>query len=228
MSRNLRLVFEIPARDAICLLIAKYILLAFLVLIGIIIGTILFVPLYYELDAAWDQLPDELHFSLRNCIYGINFNWQNRTLRYHLLFFSRSVDLGNNDTAPAKKPARKLSKMRPRLDLIRDLDCRNAIRRMVLNLWRTMRPQQMFIKAWIGFDEPHYTGWLMGLISVLSNFNNAFRIDVTGVWDEPCFKGEFKATGRFFPARLLGQVLIFIMHPKIRPAIKQLRLIPAP
>lgn len=219
-------------REAIYLLIARYILLALLMLIGIIISVFLFVPLHYKLDAAWDQLPDKLNFSMHNCIYGINFNWKSQTLKWHLLFVNRSINLQDKGTTKqqSEKPSRQSlnTLFRPLLNLARDLDCRDAIRRLAVNLWRIIRPQQMTIKAWIGFDEPHYTGWLMGFLGILQSLNHDVQIDVTGVWHEPCFKGELKATGRICPARLLGQVFIFIMHPKIRPAIKQLRLIPAP
>ncbi|CFX02055.1 Protein of unknown function DUF2953 [Syntrophomonas zehnderi OL-4] len=224
------LAFEIMVREAIYLLIARYFLLALLGLIGII-SVLFFVPLHYKLDAAWDQMPDKLNLSVRNCLYGISFNWKSQTLNWYLLFVKRSINLDDKGTVKqqSEKPYRQSLKtfFHPLLNMARDLEFRETIRRLAINLWRVIRPQQMTIKVWIGFDEPHYTGWLMGILGILQSLNHVFKIDVTGVWHEPCFKGELKASGRISPARLFGQVIIFIMHPKIRPAIRQLHLTPA-
>lgn len=228
MSVCFGLANEILAKEATRMLAVLYIFLSGLVLLLVLLLSCLFIPLSYKLEIVFEQ-PVKLSFSLRNCGFGLKADRESQILNWHLLLFKWNLNLKKKSSANQPACQGTLPQSNPTftgkrlLNLVLDSGWRDLIWHLFEELWRIVQPNQMIIKARIGFDEPHYTGWMMGLAGILQRQNSCYRIDLEGVWDEPCMEGQMVISGKFCLAELFWQLLKFLLQPKVRSSIKKLR-----
>lgn len=217
-------------KEEIYLYIFLTIILACLIIILALILIVLLVPLNYKLELVINQPLPQINFSLANCCYGLQFIKKDKSVILQLKLWGFNWPLkqlssvNTPDHPVGSAPTRKSSfspRLMQRLALYSNL--MHPIGELIKGIWCIIRPQNMIIKARVGFAEPHYTGWLMALAGILQAMNHAYRIELEGVWDEPCIEGALILTGRLILAQILWQLLKFFLKPEIRATYKLIR-----
>lgn len=206
------------------------ILLICLLFILSLVLLVLIWPLSYQLDLSYRQSVLQFSFTLANYCYGLLFKRQDQqTVMQAKLFgfirpFARSTAPNKADPAP-EPSAEPPTARRPGFikTIIKNRTLKPALLDLAQGIWKVIFPRKMLIKARIGFSEPHYTGWLMAVAGMLQAASPSYDIQLEGIWDEAWLEGEIIISGRIMPARLLWQILKFIIKPEIRSAYKRLR-----
>ncbi len=205
-------------------------LLAVIVTILILTLVLLFIPLKYDIDLNFRQLPMQFSFSLHNFCYGCKIRRIDGEMHWHFLLLGFGVPVTHKTTSKesAQQPSNPKTDKEPFspafwLQSILDSDWRKQAWQLTTELWGIIRPHKILIQARVGFDEPHYTGWMMGMAGILQRQSNSYRINIEGAWDEPCMQGELSLSGRVIPAMVIGLLIKYILRPKIRSYLRQMR-----
>lgn len=203
--------------------IVLYIFLAVIILAGLLLSAALLVPLRYELQARADGLHLEFSFTLRCFFYGLYAGFQDSRFDWYGIISGRKINLNkaSSPETPTEKSSQPRAKKSSPADHFRNITP-ERIWHLLQKLWPILSPHYLMFNARIGFDEPHYTGWLMALAGFLQRQNSSYSIHLEGVWDEPCLEGHIMVAGKFCPAALVWQMLKF-MQPEIRLYIKSCR-----
>lgn len=89
----------------------------------------------------------------------------------------------------------------------------------LVKLWRRFKPEEIFIDAIIGFDDPMYTGYLCALHSEFSYLFAKDAIRLQPVFDEQRIEGKVLIRGSIWIFYFLLLAIGFIMSSPIRKII---------
>lgn len=133
----------------------------------------------------------------------------------------------NRSYAPrAEKTPRSQAVRSPCLKKIARMADR-ALLHQIIRLGRRLphltRLRTFRLEGRIGFREPHYTGWLMGLLALLNGLFPGAAIHLEPVWDDFCAEIHLTIAGSLnllFVTAVLAQ---FLSQRSVRDRIKLLR-----
>lgn len=191
-----------------------YIVVILLLLFLFLVIFILLVPFRYRLEGGYDTSPWFI-FNIR-CSPAFIFDgkWdeaENKDFKARLVLFGIPIKIdpqkmGKKDQTVIKKTKSNKKKKKKLASVTAILDKEFRRRGMVLikDLLRIVKPDQLSIKGKIGFEEPHYTGWLVAFSNSINySCQNTF-IDL-----EPVFEEEYLAVESILKGRVqLGLIIV--------------------
>jgi len=203
-----------------------YLLLGIILLILFLLLLVLLLPIQYR---AQGQLQENYHLSLRvGCgflyraaadIYKSQRVFSLRLLGIRIPMKSRSQPQ-KSDQVKAK--SRKTS--RPSSSGLKSVLNRELFREALNLLTRSfhhIKPSRFYLQGCYGFEEPHFTAWMLPLIGLVNGWDSVVQIDLLPVWDEACVDMELDIQGRIVPAALLLFILRLLISKPVRRIIKE-------
>lgn len=201
-----------------------YIVGALLLLLLFLVFFILLVPFRYRLQGGYDSRPWFI-FNIR-CSPAFIFagKWdeeEKKALKARIILFGIPIKIDphkmwKKEEKEQLKANNKKKNGMAAITSILDKEFRRRGIKLVRDLINILKPDQFSIKGKIGFEEPHYTGWLAALINSI-NFScqNTF-IDLEPVFEGEYFAFEFMLRGRIRLGRMLIKVGWFFFVNRIR------------
>ena len=85
-----------------------------------------------------------------------------------------------------------------------------------IDIINIVRPKFMRISGKIGFDEPHYTAWVLAVTSSLSPLIKSLTVDVSLVWEEEYLEFDAELAGRFVVFAILWKAIQLMLAKPTR------------
>lgn len=202
-----------------------HILLIIILLVLLLLILLLFLPIQYSLQG---QLKEDYHLVFR---VGCGFLYQvttniirgNRLLAFRLM----GIRLPVKDS-PASQESRKTKKKyrshsRPSRRELRSVLNRELFQEALSLLSRSylhIKPSRVYLQGCFGFEEPHFTAWMLPLIGLVNGWDSAVEINLLPVWDEACLNIDLEVQGRIIPVLLLLFLLQLMISRPARRIIK--------
>ncbi len=205
------------------LIVLLYILGSLLLLLIALLLFILLIPIRYSFNGGYKNHP-WLSFSLRcSPAFIISGAWneqENKLLKTRFTLLGIPI---NFDPQKFKKKEKKDKPKRDRkkkklssvlIVLDRDLQARGFA--LIQDLLYILMPDQLSLKGKIGFDEPHLTGWLAAVTSILDYCCKETLIELEPVWDEEYYELEGIFNGRIRVGVIVVKVGWFLLKLRAR------------
>ncbi|MFZ5946292.1 MAG: hypothetical protein ACOYVD_19555 [Bacillota bacterium] len=141
-------------------------------------------------------------------LLGFTFN----TFSYH-----NKRDAINNEMTPTlnkKKSKRNNSRKNSSLilkEMLDNIPFFKTILKTGVDIVNIVKPKIFTIKGRVGFDEPHYTGMLLGMLSLLPVVNKNFVIDIQPSWQDQSLEGGIEAAGRIVLLIIAAKILKLLL-----------------
>jgi hypothetical protein len=207
----------------IILTVLLYLLLILLALLLVIVLFILLIPFRYRAQAGYDQKP-WFDFWVR-CSPAFIFKgtWDERhgkPFKFKFILFGIPISInhkkaGEKDQAEKeeKEPGKKRSKT---LSSIFDQDLRRSGLALAADFLNILKPDLLYLKGKIGFDEPHLTGWLVALTNSFKYSCRKTFIALEPVWEDEFYEFEVLIEGRLKVGLILVKVgwFFFKLHTR--------------
>ena len=199
--------------------------LLFIILLVLLLLVMLLLPIQYRLRGQLEE-DCQLDFSI-----GCGFLYQmaaviereNRFFIFRLLGIrlpikNRPKSLEWPETKEKYRKKSKLSRRDLRLVLNREL-FQGALN-LLGRSFRHLKPSRIYLQGCYGFEEPHFTAWMLPLIGVVSGWDSAVQIDLLPIWDQAYVDIDLDIQGRIVPGILLLFLLRLLLSKPVRRIIK--------
>ena len=206
--------------------ILMYIVGALLLLLLFLALFILLIPFRYRLEGGYDSRPWFI-FKIR-CSPAFIFDgkWdeaENKDLKARIMIFGipfkidlQKIGKKNQTEDKKEKNIKKKKKGTAAITSILDKEFRKRGTALIGDLLRILKPDQISIRGKIGFEEPHYTGYLAALTNSINySCHNTF-IDLEPVFDDGYLAIELMLKGRIRLGLILVKVGWFFFINRIR------------
>lgn len=91
---------------------------------------------------------------------------------------------------------------------------------LLYDILRILRPDKIVLKGKIGFDEPHFTGWLAALKSLINAFSSGGWFDLEPVWQEEYYELSFFVEGKVVMGAVALKAARFMLARRTRKFMK--------
>lgn len=198
-----------------------------LLMIVILLLVIILVPYRYAVEG--NNVEKNIRFSIV-CLFGIlkisyskNFNQEDQLT---LSIFNKSRPLlikGSKESKDKKTQKEKKTKEEKKSYKKWNTYINKAVVGKIIDalakLWRRFKPEEIFIDAIIGFDDPMYTGYLFAFYSEFSYLFAKDAIRLQPVFDEQRIEGKVLIRGSIWIFYFLLVAIGFILSSPIRKII---------
>lgn len=202
-----------------------HVLLILILLVLLLLVLLLLLPIHYRLQG---QLKDDYQLGLSlGCGFlyqmAANIDRENRLFVFRLLGIR--LPIKNRPKSPELPQTKEKSERhsKPSLRELRSVLNRELFQKALHLLSRSLRhlkPSRIYVQGCYGFEEPHFTAWMLPLIGLVNGWDSAFEIDLLPVWDDACLDMDLEIRGRIIPGLLLLFVLRLLISRPVRRIIK--------
>lgn len=192
-----------------------------LILLGVLLAAIIFVPYHY--GAAGDSKADlQLQGSVSWLFGGVKISFgkysgQNSEVKLVLLGLTKKLNIAKakKKKDSTKDKTKKDKKHRDWRKLLKK-DARRKILDTLARVLKHSGPQTLMIKARIGFSDPMNTGLMCAFLSQFYTLLNKYDITIDPVFDEEVLTGRFSIGGRIWLPYLIIVMIGFLITKPIR------------
>ncbi|QGT98823.1 hypothetical protein SYNTR_0230 [Candidatus Syntrophocurvum alkaliphilum] len=219
------------------LAIFKGILFVLLVILALLILLIV-VPIEYKIAGGYKNAGFITLSSKIAGILKIHFRYQpsESKLYFSILGLNKELSLEEEHEKPTIKKEEKNnnkkvkktsqnSKASPPSEIIKSLLRKDFIKEgfgLVISIINIVRPEKLKINGNIGFDEPHYTAWLLAFSSAFNSTFNNFDVNIVPVWGEEYFEAEIEVEGKITIILIVFRALKFVIAKPSRRVWKKI------
>ncbi|MBP7223225.1 MAG: DUF2953 domain-containing protein [Sedimentibacter sp.] len=141
-------------------------------------------------------------------------------LTFTIFGFSKENTIKKNARAKHKEEKYSKEKIKDKnaLNLFNSIN-REVIQNLITlinNIWKEIKPDDVYINAKIGFNDPMCTGLLYAISSQFSNSLNSEKIQIHPTFEEETIKGKILLSGRVWLLYLLIVIVKFLLSPAVR------------
>ncbi|MHB1654478.1 MAG: DUF2953 domain-containing protein [Desulfitobacteriaceae bacterium] len=199
-----------------------------LLVIGLVLAAIIFVPYNYHVSGEYFGKP-QINGSISWLFGGIKINFrqhlkQNMDIVLTILGLNRKIKVRLKSTgAKSKKDTEHSENVKTvgskKLSNFGQYLKRDVIQKAIsvfLKLLKHCQPTTLSIHAKIGFNDPLYTGLLYAFNSQFYLLFNKYDINIQPVFDEEIVEGRFLIGGRIWLPYLILVMIGFLISKPIR------------
>ncbi len=135
------------------------------------------------------------------------------------------VDPNKQDKEKKAKKKEKQKELPPRF-YIQNLDKTflSSCLKLVQDILLILKPSKLIIKAQIGFDEPHLTGYLAAVEGLASEWADWPWIEIKPVWDDEYYEGYLYLGGRIILFNILIKIARFMIAKRTRQFLRAMKI----
>lgn len=190
----------------------------------------LFVPVRYKLSGSCKRIISFNFKASFSPLLLFKGEWQSSIdgpLRARLVIAGINVRLDPNKQDKEKKAKKKeKQKELPPRFYIQNLDKAflSSCIKLVKDILMILKPSTLTIKAQIGFDEPHLTGYLAAVKGLASEWAGRSWIEIKPVWDGEYYEGYLYLEGRIILFAILIKIVRFMITKRTRQFLRAMKV----
>ncbi|WP_207647188.1 DUF2953 domain-containing protein [Peptoclostridium litorale] len=140
------------------------------------------------------------------------------------IFAGHGIDVSGNGKKEKKPPGEKekktdknKKKMHPKHVLSKSM--LKSISDLLSDFLRWLKPKKFRLRGMVGFEDPHHTGMLCGLLYIFEEPLRNSGINIISIFDREVFEGSFEIEGKLTIAVLLLICMKFVLSKPVRRII---------
>lgn len=203
----------------IFLTVLLYAIGAILLIILVLFLFVLFVPIRYSFTGQYESLFKVKYKVSFSPLLGFRGNWESAAgnpMQTQLVLAGFNINIDPDKGGAKKEKPEKKKKESPNLPLSFYLGSydKNIIKNglvTIKDILNILKPGKIEFYGRLGFDEPHLTGWLTAVNSIVEECANWPWFDLEPVWGDEQYDVKFLIEGRIVIFTILFRTARFML-----------------